>query len=227
MHVSVTAPRYNVGMGDVRGPVDPLVASYLLNPARPPEALGLAILEQALYLPSIMLEGPAPTGAGAYLLIYVGAHDLYRPLTEAGWPMYIGSSPRLRGRLARHRDSIRQLRDLDVADWRVVCLEVPARGEALLVECHLQTVCAPVWNSVVTGLGTRAPGAGRPGVRGRLTALDVLHGPRVWADGEIDEVEKRRLRRRVREHITGAGAPFGAWPCISAGARIPAPRRGR
>lgn len=180
--------------------------------AQPAEDTSLAVLEHALHVPARPLAQPGPRLPGAYALVYRGDHPLYRPLAETGWPIYVGSTPRLIERLARHRTSISQLSDVAVEDFDVVAVSTPGTGEGRLVEVCLQQMIEPVWNRVITGLGTRTPGAGRPGVRGRATALDVVHGSRAWADGGVDEVRQHRLMQQAREHLAGSGRPCGQWP---------------
>ncbi len=64
------------------------------------------------------------------------------------------------GRLREHRSSIRQVTNLNVADFDFMVLamavDLVAWGEAVLIR-HFQ----PLWCSIISGFGIHAPGKGR------------------------------------------------------------------
>jgi hypothetical protein len=84
----------------------------------------------------------------------------------------------LHSRLAQHADSIRQVKNLDFADFRCRYLVVDdiwiPLGESLLIQMF-----SPVWNQLIDGFGNHDPGKGRH--EGQMPPWDVLHPGRAWA----------------------------------------------
>lgn len=136
---------------------------------------------------------PRFEGVGIYALYYTGPFPAYARMTAAnsggvfGYPIYTGKATTdstrigqksnatktaLWTRINKHRDSISQANNLDVQDFHVrflvtESLWVPL-GEALMINRF-----QPVWNSLVYGFGSNAPGAGRKD--GRRSRWDTLH----------------------------------------------------
>ncbi len=83
------------------------------------------------------------------------------------------------GRLAQHADSIQQVKNLDLADFRCRYLTVDdiwiPLGESLLIQTF-----SPVWNHLIDGFGNHDPGKGRH--EGQVPSWDVLHPGRDWAN---------------------------------------------
>ncbi|HBE18737.1 MAG TPA: restriction endonuclease [Cyanobacteria bacterium UBA11149] len=134
---------------------------------------------------------------GVYLLYYRGNFSLYSSITYANQnscclPIYVGKAETpgkrigkgtftggLVGRLKEHRNSIRQVNNLDIADFNftVVAMDVDlvAWGEAVLIR-HFQ----PVWCSIISGFGIHPPGKGRGGQMRSI--WDEIHRGRSFAE---------------------------------------------
>ena len=101
-------------------------------------------------------------------------------------------------RLAEHADSIRQVKNLDVADFLCRYLVVDdiwiPLGESLLIQTF-----SPVWNHVIDGFGNHDPGKGRH--QGRMPSWDVLHPGRPWAG-------KLQPNKRAADELLAAIAEF-------------------
>lgn len=130
-------------------------------------------------------------GAGVYALYYNGPHDAYRSLVKLNggkwrYPVYIGQamrenakqgfSPRpttrqrIFSRLKNHADSIKQIQNLSVNDFRCRYLVV---NDAYigLAEAVLITTFRPVWNGM--GLGSKVVGG--PRMSGEVSLWDSIH----------------------------------------------------
>jgi hypothetical protein len=150
--------------------------------------------------------GPLPPeeafiGAGVYAIYYVGGFPAYQPISLRSKrphevPIYVGKAVPagarkggfgldaapgtvLYGRLAQHADSIQQVKNLDLADFRCRYLTVDdiwiPLGESLLIQTF-----SPVWNHLIDGFGNHDPGKGRH--EGQVPSWDVLHPGRDWAN---------------------------------------------
>lgn len=170
-------------------------------------------------------------GDGVYALFYCGDFPAYDELSDinfsdpGSFPIYIGKAgpktltgseldsvvadtpragSRLYNRVANdHRKSIEQAVNLDVSHFycRMLVLNavwVPLTESALIARY------VPVWNSVVSGFGNHAPGAGR--VAGKISRWDVLHpgrgretgdDPGIGFDDLCDQA-RAAIRERVR-----------------------------
>jgi hypothetical protein len=133
--------------------------------------------------------------AGVYALYYDGDYELYQPLSTKESPIYVGKAvpagarvgrfgldtppgPVLFNRLKEHAESIKQIADLKLDDFRCRFLVVDdiwiPLGETLLIEQF-----QPIWNSIVPGFGNHDPGKGR--YNQQRSAWDTLHPGRSWA----------------------------------------------
>lgn len=154
-----------------------------------------ALSREAVRLPDLK----SFTGAGVYLIYYLGTFPAYSPLARRNqirpsWPIYVGKADvsgarkgdldgpvgePLFKRIREHRDSLEQAENLSVNDFSVRYLVteplfIPL-GETLLINRFM-----PLWNRIVDGFGNHDPGRGRhSGMRPRW---DVLHPGRPWAD---------------------------------------------
>lgn len=140
-------------------------------------------------------------GAGVYALYYSGNREWYAPIAKENKndtfakPIYVGKAiPKggrkgglsadaskgtaLRDRLAQHRDSISQAKNLVLADFSYKCLVVDdiwiPLGENMLIEEF-----RPVWNLVIDGFGNKDPGKRRR--KQYQSAWDVIHPGREFA----------------------------------------------
>jgi hypothetical protein len=184
--------------------------------------LGKSVAEALLDRPDHPIsEIPAFSGAGIYVIYYVGDFELYAPITEANqdelrWPIYIGKAVPSGGRrganlfqptrgntlfnrLADHRDSIKEAENLDVADFKVRYLIVDdiwiPLGESLLISTF-----KPVWNAVLDGFGNHDPGAGR--YSGMRPLWDMIHPGRYWAPRLREHSENvEAIGERIKEYL--------------------------
>lgn len=153
-------------------------------------------------------------GAGVYAIYYSGAFPAYADLAmrnsnghlEA--PIYVGKADAEGGRkgglgldakpgrplfkrLNEHARSIREARNLDIADFSCRFLTVEpifvALGESLLIAAF-----SPIWNRLVDGFGNHDPGGGRR--QGMCPRWDVLHPGRSWA-------HKMAMRQETADQI--------------------------
>lgn len=136
---------------------------------------------------------PRFEGVGIYALYYTGPFAAYARMTAAnsggvfGYPIYTGKATTdstrigqkskatktaLYSRIRHHGLEIAKTSNLDPIDFHVrylvtESLWVPL-GEALMINRF-----QPVWNSLVYGFGSNAPGAGRKD--GKRSRWDTLH----------------------------------------------------
>lgn len=153
---------------------------------------------------------------GVYLLYYKGEFPLYSAVTYANQnscclPIYIGKAENpgkrtgkrnvaggLIGRLREHRNSIRQVNNLDITNFhfQVVAMSVDlvAWGESILIR-YFQ----PVWCSIISGFGIHAPGKGR-GLQMR-SQWDQIHPGRSFATTlAANPITISTLQPQVNQH---------------------------
>ena len=162
---------------------------------------------------------------GIYLLYYRGQFPLYSIIRTGNqhsccMPIYIGKAENpgkrtgkvsfmggLIGRLREHRSSIRQAKNLDIADFdfTVVAMGVDlvAWGEAVLIR-HFQ----PLWCSIVSGFGIHAPGKGR---KAQMRSMwDEIHPGRSFATNlPANPVTVESLHPQVAQHCQNLAARLG------------------
>lgn len=166
--------------------------------------LGVSVAQALLAQPVLPLAILAPfTGAGIYVIYYVGNYTPYQALAEANRrtvtpfsrPIYVGKAvPEgtrkggfgldlpagsvLFSRLNEHATSVRQAQNLDLADFSCRYLVVDdiwiPLGEALLIQRF-----SPLWNQIVEGFGNHDPGSGRAAQK--RSPWDTIHPGRPWA----------------------------------------------
>jgi hypothetical protein len=191
--------------------------------------LGRAIREEMERQPVHPVPPDRFMGAGLYALYYVGRLVIYDGINdrECITPIYVGKAEagtssygtfvegtettNLYDRIRAHMNSIRQApENLSVDDFRVRYL-VTSDVHIVLGEAGLLQAFAPVlWNTVVTGFGINAPGAGR-GLQ-RKSRWDTLHPGRARASGRPDNelsVEEltQMVRRAIAARLSGEPAP--------------------
>jgi len=162
------------------------------------ESVGQAMLRQTV-IPVANLT--SFEGAGIYAIYYYGDFPAYEAIArinrDQGFtaPIYVGkAAPKgtrkggdlaanhgkvLFNRLTRHKRSIEEANNLEIADFHCRYLIVDdiwiPLGESLLIAKF-----NPLWNKLIDGFGNHDPGIGRhAGLRPRW---DVLHPGRPWAD---------------------------------------------
>jgi len=142
------------------------------------------------------------SGAGVYAIYYFGDSPIYRPLTKVDSerpcppPIYVGKAIPTGGRkgdlqfdatigsalykrLNEHAESIRQVENLNLSDFKCRYLVVDdiwiPLGESLMIRQF-----RPLWNVSIDGFGNHDPGSGRH--RQQKSPWDVLHPGRPWAE---------------------------------------------
>lgn len=182
------------------------------------ESVTKALLERPVEpLPSLN----SFTGAGIYAIYYAGPLSAYRELAKNNrndrWaaPIYVGKAvpPGARKggyglgetpgevlfrRLREHAESIEQVENLELADFRCRYLIVDdiwiPLGESLLI-----TMFSPLWNQHLDGFGNHDPGKGR--YNQQRSPWDTVHPGRSWA-------EKLQPNSRTAEQITKDAVKF-------------------
>lgn len=191
-------------------------------------ARGLASVFSERDLHPLPPEQPV-VGAGVYLLYYTGGFPLYAPIssTDCRDPIYVGkavprpkvdddgvlaqpeASTALRGRLNKHRQSITQAENIELADFRCryLVLEdvwVPL-AEGLLIR-HYRAL----WNYRLPGFGINAPGGGRK--RQERSRWDTVHPGRPYAmELPLNAKSLEDIEDEVHRFLTGevdAGLPL-------------------
>ena len=140
-------------------------------------------------------------GAGVYAIYYIGKSPYYKHLYEVNrlnfvQPVYVGkavprgwrqarlqqASNELYSRLCEHNNSICQVCNLDIDDFRCrfMILENAAVDMIGTVEASLIRQYVPIWNSCIDGFGNHDPGSGR--YDQAKSDWDILHPGRRWAD---------------------------------------------
>ncbi|WP_182112790.1 Eco29kI family restriction endonuclease [Actinotalea sp. JY-7876] len=149
-------------------------------------------LEAAPLLP---FPPPAFRGAGVYALYYNGPFTLYAPLVAAGAtvPVYVGKAAagnssygdptdqdgyNLLERIQDHTRSVGEASNVDVADFRVRYLVLDDAWVVLAERALLRAYRPVLWNAVMTGFGSNAPGGARGNGR---SVWDTIHPGRVRA----------------------------------------------
>lgn len=197
------------------------------EPYNPLDKLNLAesiknrILERT---PVPLSDTDGITGAGIYLIYYVGSFGAYAPLTAANaddqfaLPIYVGKAiPKggrkggltkdsslgtpLADRLRQHASSIDEAKNLDLADFQFRHLVVEdiwiPLGENMLIETF-----KPAWNVAIDGFGNKDPGRRR--ATQYKSPWDVLHEGRKFAEKLADSgVSPDFLAERVGDHLEG------------------------
>lgn len=140
-------------------------------------------------------------GTGVYALYYIGKNPYYKHLYNLNrlnfvQPIYVGkavprgwrqarihqSANELYVRLCDHRNSINQVNNLHIEDFRCrfMILEDAAADMIGTVEASLIRQYTPIWNSCIDGFGNHDPGNGR--YNQAKSDWDILHPGRRWAD---------------------------------------------
>jgi len=137
---------------------------------------------------------PHFTRAGLYAIYYAGTtRDLYVPLSGLLIPLYVGSAQQhnsatgasaptsspLWKRVHDHEVSIDQS-DLDISEFQVRLLLMPD-VHIDLGENGLRVGYKPVWNSVLTGFGSREQGSTTR--QGKQSKWDAVHPGRARTHG--------------------------------------------
>ncbi len=178
-----------------------------MNPFNPlnKRNLGESVARELLVRPFEQLPPQPFLGAGVYAIYYTAEHLLYKPYepiamiaseTDAAIPIYVGKAvpagARVGGfgldadpgnvlfnRLREHAESINQVRNLSLMDFRCRYLIVDDIWIPL-AESILISMFAPLWNTTIAGFGNHDPGRGR--YNQQSSPWDILHPGRSWAD---------------------------------------------
>jgi len=183
------------------------------------ESVADAMLQQPV---GLLPPESAFVGAGIYALYYIGDFPLYRQIAERNLgdrfdlPIYVGKAvpagARKGGqdlaadpgqvlfkRLKEHAESIGQVENLNLADFRCRFLVVDdiwiPLGESLLIQMF-----SPIWNSHLDGFGNHDPGAGRQ--KQQRSPWDEIHPGRPWASKlQPRLMHEDALREAVDQYI--------------------------
>jgi hypothetical protein len=200
------------------------------DPANPDTIGRLVVLALLAQDRAPLLELRPTYGSGVYAIYYVGGHPAYAEIAQTETPIYVGkadpdepraASPReqgvrLFGRLADHRDAIKEVQThaeangladpLRVQDFecrRLVC----ATNAQLVAERHLIDVFKPAWNSETKiCFGISKHGDNSETRRNKKSPWDVLHPGRAWAmtspvrEGMTAETVAQRLNEHFSKH---------------------------
>ena len=169
-----------------------------MNPYNPLEKKHLAdqVARVLLERPRERLESIEQfEGAGVYVIYYSGPYPAYSELVRRREPIYVGKAvpagarkgligldepagPVLFRRLMEHRESIRQVENLNEVDFECQYLVVDdiwiPLAESLLIQKH-----RPIWIQEVPGFGNHDPGSGR--YQQQRSVWDTIHAGRPWA----------------------------------------------
>lgn len=209
------------------------------EPYNPLDKLNLArsIELELLVRPPVALSATDKiTGAGIYVIYYVGDFPAYAPIAAANVgdafkrPIYVGKAiPKggrkggiskdaaskghaLADRIRQHAASIDESSNLNLDDFLVRHLVVDdiwiPLGENMLIETF-----RPVWNRAIDGFGNKDPGRRR--ATQYKSPWDVLHPGRKFAEKLADSaLEVGFLNKRVDDYL--AGRPLEKLPKVIA-----------
>ena len=188
--------------------------------------------------PRVAIELVQPSyGAGVYAIYYKGDHPAYGPISGTETPIYVGKAdpdsasaatprqqgPKLSGRLADHRKTIRTvetyaktnalaagLHPLAIAHFECRKL-VTATHAQMYAERHLIDMFKPVWNSetkICWGMSMHGDTTGRNNAR---PPWHVLHPGVSWALREniVDSRPSTQIITDLAAHF-GANLPYGS-----------------
>jgi hypothetical protein len=170
--------------------------------------------------PVPLAQVPNIDGSGVYALYYSGVFRLYEKLVAknkaisgAPFPIYVGKAEpsgrrigsgskskknRLQDRLNMHANSIRSVRNLEIADFTVRYLAIE---EAWVHFCEIALIeeFQPIWNSVLHGFGNNPQGKGREGSTRSL--WDSVHPGRPSAESLKDNPSVEKAREEVSKKL--------------------------
>lgn len=182
--------------------------------------LGRSLETALLTRPFTALTGVPPFwGSGIYAIYFrgPGMHPIYGRLANSPSPVYVGRavpkgarkglveaeesrrSKALWSRLDEHRESIEQVRNLDVEHfrcrWLVADMLFVPMAERLMIQTY-----RPLWNVLIDGFGNHDPGSGR--YNQERAPWDTLHEGRYWAPRlETPPYTAADLLTRVAVHL--------------------------
>ncbi|WP_434619760.1 Eco29kI family restriction endonuclease [Arthrobacter sp. A5] len=186
--------------------------------------LGISVANAMMLMEPVPLAAvPNQPGAGIYAIYYAGDFEPYQLLSDLNsgpegpqYPIYVGKAiPEggrtglglsdgvetftLRNRLRNHQRNAVAAENLNVDHFSLRLLTVEPifipLGETMLI-----TQTGPVWNTVVPGFGSNAPGSGREG--GKKSAWDTLHPGRSHSASLPSRTETpAHIAQEVREYL--------------------------
>lgn len=186
--------------------------------------LGISVANAMMLMEPVPLAAvPNQPGAGIYAIYYVGDFEPYQLLSDLNsgpespqYPIYVGKAiPEggrtglglsdgedtftLRNRLRNHQRSIVAAENLNVDHFSLRLLTVEPifipLGETMLI-----TQTGPLWNTVVQGFGSNAPGSGREA--GKKSSWDTLHPGRSHSANLPSRAETpAHIAQDVREYL--------------------------
>ncbi|MER7908632.1 Eco29kI family restriction endonuclease [Streptomyces sp. NPDC096068] len=188
------------------------------------ENLGRSVEAELLSRDPEPLDEVSPVyGSGIYALYYCGSNPLYAKISspDCRTPVYVGQarptgvrkgtaeekpdSTTLWDRIYEHKQSLLQVHDLKVSDFRVRYL-VAIEAFVSIAERVIIRHYRPVWNSIVDGFGNHDPGANRRKDSYR-PAWDELHPGRWWSHPDYMPTPSKTpaavSRSRIQDLLAG------------------------
>lgn len=186
--------------------------------------LGISVANAMMLMePLPLADVPNERGSGIYAIYYAGNFEPYQLLSDLNsdpegpqYPIYVGkaipeggrtglglsdgkSTFTLRNRLRNHQRSVVAAENLDLDHFSLRLLMVEPifipLGETMLI-----TQTGPLWNTMVPGFGSNAPGSGREA--GRKSVWDTLHPGRSHSANLPSRIETpARIAQDVREYL--------------------------
>jgi hypothetical protein len=188
---------------------------------RTPISLALQVAGELMRQPAFPVLDAPRSGAGVYVISYVGGNELYAPADGAETHLYAGvaaatdmvgligeltgdAGPRLYNRMRRNAQTLRAVcaaegSGLSPDDFVARALPVSSWW-AQLAQVALVAQMKPVWNVTVTGFDAVDPGG--PAATRAMPDFDVLHPGRTWASRHWPASATRdELAQRIRQHL--------------------------
>jgi len=206
-------------LGTLVRQIDPIQQPpTVFDPADPRvigELIGRTLLEQ----PRLALESvPRFYGSGVYAIYYKGDFSGYSPIAGTDHPIYIGKADpavpeaqtveqqgdRLARRLSEHAKSVKNVKNLDIADFECRYLVVKSAWQRTS-EDYLINRFKPIWNNeigICYGFGKHGDSfSTRKNTR---SPWDTLHPGRqwAWAAGNVNNPKSpKEILREIALHF--------------------------
>ncbi|MEV7926147.1 Eco29kI family restriction endonuclease [Kitasatospora sp. NPDC088779] len=196
---------------------DPRLREYSFDPLRP-ESLVHSVVERfrSVEAASLVKAASWARNSGIYAIYYIGANELYAPVSGTSIPLYVGGvqkgpgsvpmdaylkPPAVSVRLEEHCRTLDQSRNLDPMDFCVRVLFIDDLFIAPAV-AELNSEFKPLWNTTLEGFSIRHPGRTRIQHAPRPKWHELHAGPDSWAAEMRSKRTPDELENEVRQHFT-------------------------
>jgi hypothetical protein len=174
-------------------------------------SVAACVVDSLMHQPMRPLRGrpyePAPAVYALFLDDPPLSH-VYSQIERCAWPVYIGSTAELHGRMGRHRRTLDAIPNLASVDVAVVTLPLHSAAAALYAERLAIELLLPCWNMVLPGFSSSRQGRNR--VQQRRSPHSVLH-PTVHASRGINALSVTDLASAVSDHLARSVPRDGPW----------------